>query len=160
VAIPVHSPPPPPIGGRTRCHTRFTMLYRCHTLIYPGGPTHANIPICCGPWYNGAGHFVTFYLCPEYWSILDPLMDNQPESPRMQFKIHRALRESFTSRNLPTSPLHTYRQLPRLRPLWSYGTFAVFTTLHLLLGGIPSSPISSGPIHHPRAHDGPTQASF
>ena len=24
------------------------------------------IPTCCGPWHNGAVHFVTFYLCQEY----------------------------------------------------------------------------------------------
>ena len=24
------------------------------------------IPICCGPWHNGAGHFVTFYISPDY----------------------------------------------------------------------------------------------
>ena len=24
------------------------------------------IPRCCGPWHNGANHFVTFYLCQEY----------------------------------------------------------------------------------------------
>ena len=24
------------------------------------------IPTCCGPWHNGADHFVTFYLCKEY----------------------------------------------------------------------------------------------
>ena len=62
----------------------------------------------------------------------------------MQHKPHRALRESFTSRNLPIPPLPRYRQLPRIaiqrdapRPLWSCGTFAMSTTLHLLLGGLP-----------------------
>jgi len=116
---------------------------RPHHFPPPGASTHANIPICCGPRHNGAGHFVTFYPCPEYWSILDPLLDNLLEPPRTQFKLHRALRESLASRNLPIPPLPTYRQLPRIaiqrdahRPLWSCGTFAVSTTLHLLLGGI------------------------
>jgi hypothetical protein len=61
----------------------------------------------------------------------------------MQHRLHRALRESFTSRNLPIPPLPAYRQLPRIaiqrdapRPLWSCGTFAVSTTCYLLLRGI------------------------
>jgi hypothetical protein len=62
----------------------------------------------------------------------------------MQYKLHRALRESFTSHNFPIPPLPAYRKLPMIavqrdahRPLWSYGTFAMSTTLHLLLGGSP-----------------------
>jgi hypothetical protein len=23
----------------------------------------ATLPTCCGPWHNGSGHFLTFYLC-------------------------------------------------------------------------------------------------
>ncbi len=37
------------------------------------------IPTCCGPWHNGAKHFVTFYLCPEYWTLLDPYDPNRPD---------------------------------------------------------------------------------
>ena len=31
------------------------------------------IPTCCSPWHNGSNHVVSFYLCPEYWTILDLL---------------------------------------------------------------------------------------
>jgi len=54
------------------------------------------------------------YVCPEYRSILDPLKNDLPEPPRMQYKLHRALMESFTSRNLPIPPLPVYRQLLRI----------------------------------------------
>ena len=76
--------------------------------------------------------------------IIDPLEEDLPEPPRMQLRLQRALRESFISRNLPISPLPAYRRLPKIavqrdapRPLWSCGTIAMSTTLHLLLGGIP-----------------------
>jgi hypothetical protein len=110
----------------------------------PGVPLHASIPIYCGPWHNGAGHFVTFYMCPEYWSNLDPLEADLLELHRMQFKLHRVLGESLTFHNLPIPPLPVYRQLPIIaiqrgdpRPVWSCGMFTVSTTLYLLLGGIP-----------------------
>jgi len=78
----------------------------------PGDPTHTPIPTCFGPWHNGAGHLVTFYMCPGYWSIIDPLEEDLSEPPPMQFRLHRALRESFTSPNLPIPPLPAYRKLP------------------------------------------------
>ena len=120
-------------------------LTRSHLFLPPGAITAATIPICCGPWHIGAaGHFVTFYMCQEYWPLLDPLEDALLDPTRIQRKLHRALRESLTFRNLPIPPLPEYRQLPKIaiqwdspRPLWSCGTFAMSTTLHLLLGGIP-----------------------
>jgi hypothetical protein len=121
--------------------TRWT---RARHFPPPREPTHASILTCCGPWHNGSGHFVTFNMCQEYWSIIDPLEEDLPKPPRIQYKLHRALRESFTSRTLLISPLPAYRQLLRIaiqrdapRPLWPCGTFAMPTTLHLLLGGIP-----------------------
>ncbi len=45
---------------------------------YPG-PLHA--PSLCGAWHNGHGHFVVFYLCPDYWTILDPLDKNYTPLP-------------------------------------------------------------------------------
>ena len=60
------------------------------------------------------------------------------------YRLNRPLRESFTSRNLPIPPLPAYIKLPRIAvqrdapmPLLSCGTFAMSTTLRLLLGGIP-----------------------
>jgi len=141
---------------RGEAPTRWT---RSHYFPPPGDTTPATIPICCGPWHSGTGHFVTFYICQEYWSILDPLEDDLLEPTRLQRKLHRALRESFSSRNLPTPPLPSYRQFPKIAiqrnapwPLWSCGTFAVSITLHLLLGGIPP-PFPPHPVYLTGIHD-------
>ena len=93
---------------------------------------------------SGVGHFVTFYTCKNYWSILDPLLESMPPPHCMKTKMHRALRESFNSRNIHIPALPPHRQLPRNAvqkdaPIfpWSCGTFAMSTTSHLLLGGRP-----------------------
>jgi len=108
-------------------------------------PSHGvvNLPFFA-PWHTGEGHFVTFYIWGDCWSILDPLLNGMPPPPRMQYKLHRALREFFNYRNIPIPALTPYRQLPRIAiqrdaslPLWSCGTFVMPTTLHLLLGGLP-----------------------
>ncbi len=39
---------------------------RSHHFPPLGDPAPAIIPTCSGPWHNGAGHFVTFHMCPEY----------------------------------------------------------------------------------------------
>ena len=78
-----------------------TRLNRARHFPPPGEPTHTSIPTCCGPRHNGRGHFITFYLCQCYWAIIDLREEDLPEPPRVQFRLHRALRESFTSRNLP-----------------------------------------------------------
>jgi hypothetical protein len=107
----------------------------------PEGGHRVDIPTACGAWYSGNNHFGTFYHCADYWSILDPLSDLTGPPRRMQHKLHRALRESFHARNLPVPPLSPFIQLPRIaihndapRTLWSCGTIAMCTTLHLLLG--------------------------
>ena len=83
-------------------------------------------------------------MCPDYWSILDPLEAAAIAPARMQLHLHAALNESFHSRGLPTPPLPTFRSLPQIaiqrdspRPPWSCGTFAMSTTLHILLEGTP-----------------------
>jgi len=50
----------------------------------------------------------------DYWSIIDPLPDIMYLPPSMQYTLHRALRESFNSRNIPIPALPPYRQLPRI----------------------------------------------
>jgi len=62
------------------------------------------IPTCCGPWHNGSDHFVTFYLCQEYWTMLDPLCLARASYPAFETQLHNALHESFTSRGLPPHP--------------------------------------------------------
>ncbi len=85
-----------------------------HHFPLQGDPAIVTIPTCCGPWHNGAGHFVTFYLCPEYWSILGPLEGATIAPTNMQHQLHTALHESFHSRGLPTPPLPTFWVLPRI----------------------------------------------
>jgi hypothetical protein len=64
-----------------------------------------DILIACCPWHDGAGHFLAFYLCKDYWSLLGPLQDLPNPPPSMQAKLHGALRESLCARNLPVPDL-------------------------------------------------------
>jgi len=105
-------------------------------------PGQRVIPTCCGPWHNKEGHFVTFYMCEDYRSILYLLSDGMPPPPCVQYKLHRAIRESFNSRSIPIPAIPPYRYLPRISikrgaPLasWSCGAFTMSTKLHLFLEG-------------------------
>ena len=60
------------------------------------------IPTCCGPCHNGADHFVTFYLCQEYRTILKPLHPIMASYPTLETQLHSALQESFAHRVLPS----------------------------------------------------------
>ena len=52
------------------------------------------IPIVCGPWHDGALHFLTLYICNDYWlSLFNPLRDLLDPPPGMQSKLHTALSE-------------------------------------------------------------------
>ena len=86
-------------------------------------------------------HFVTFYLCQEYWTILDPIYPAKASHPSLETQLHNALRDSFFLRGFPPPALPPYKRLKRIviqddapLPAWSRGTFAMSTTLHLLLG--------------------------
>jgi hypothetical protein len=99
------------------------------------------IPTCCGSWHNVANHLITFYLCPEYWTILDPISLARDSYPALESQLHNALTESFIARRLPPPTLPPYIRTSRIAvqednplPPWSCGTFAMNTTLHLLLG--------------------------
>ncbi len=118
--------------------TRWT----CPGHFPPAGDANQlTIRTACRPWHDSGGHFLTLYICNDYWSLLDPLHDLPHPPVGMQTKLHSALRKSFISRNLPVPPLPQYKQSPRIDiqmdaplPLWSCGTIAMCTTLHLLLG--------------------------
>ena len=58
----------------------------------------AAIPTCCGPWHNGANHFLTFYLCQDYWTLLDPLSPAPETRAVFEEQLHNALKESFFER--------------------------------------------------------------
>ena len=118
-----------------------TRWSRAHHFLDRDGGTQTHIPTTCGAWHNGHNHFLTFYLCADYWSLLDPLTDIPCPPSGMQASLNRALRQSFLARNLPIPPLPPYQHLPRIAiqqdsplPNWSCGTIAMCTTLHLLLG--------------------------
>jgi len=83
-----------------------TRWSRPHHFSDPEGGHQIHIPTACGAWNNGHNHFVTFYLCADYWSLLDSLTDLTGPPPRMQAKLYRAMRESSTARNLPVPPSH------------------------------------------------------
>ena len=98
------------------------------------------IPTCCGPWHNGSNHFVTFYMYQEYWTILGPLHPARASYPTFETQLHNAINESFAARGLHPLTLPPYKRVERIAvqndsplPPWSCGTFAISTTLHLLL---------------------------
>ena len=110
------------------------------------GPTHTHIgplhaPSHCGIWYNGHHHFVVFYICPEYWTILDPLNDNYIPDSNTINNVAFALTKTYQYHNVQCPSLPVYRRVNRIAiqndfplPSWSCGTIALLTTLHLTLG--------------------------
>ena len=112
-----------------------------------------DVACICGPWYRH-GHFVTFVLCPEYWTFFDPLTDESIIEPVIDQNVKNAIQSSYDSKGIKVPKLPGYRQLKRIciqkdEPLspWSCGTFALLTTFHLLLGNklphdIPPNSIS------------------
>ena len=94
----------------------------------------------CGPWYKH-GHFVTFVLCPEYWTFLVPLTDEYVIEPIVHENVKNVIKQSYELKEMEIPNIPTYNQFKRLciqkdSPLdnWSCGTIAILTTLHLLLG--------------------------
>ena len=122
--------------------TRWTRSSHFHSP--EGDCPPPGVPTCYGPSHNGEGHFVTFFMCADYRSILDPLTDYVPTPTCIRYKLYKATRESFASRNIPAPALPPFRQLIRIAtqrdtslPLWPCGTFAIANTLQLLLAGRP-----------------------
>jgi hypothetical protein len=99
------------------------------------------LPTSCGPWHNGSNHFVTFCRCPDYWTILDPLYPVRNSYPTQETHLHCAITKSYVARGVLSPTLLPYKKMHRIAtqdgsPLlpWACGTFAMSTTLHLLLG--------------------------
>ena len=95
-----------------------------------------------------SNHFVTIYICREYWTVSDPL-DHTPSRthpiPVWEDNLHTALTVVYRSLNIPPV-LPPYLPLPT--PLstqsdrhgaWSCGTHAMLTSLHILMGTPPHS---------------------
>jgi hypothetical protein len=99
-----------------------------------------DVTFICGPWHRH-GHFVTFVLCSQYWTILDPLTDASVIDPIIEQNVQNSIKLSYESKGIQAPKLPGYRQFKRIciqedQPLghWSCGTFALLTTLHILLG--------------------------
>ena len=103
------------------------------------GPLHA--PFICGPWYNGDGHFITFYLCKDYWTLLDPLYEDSSLEEIMHENVSKALSEAYKSDHNTSPLIPMFRKVHKLATqkdhpyrAWSCGTFAMLTCIHLVLG--------------------------
>ena len=100
-----------------------------------------DIPFICGPWCIDGMHFVVFFLCQNYWTILDPATESPDTQPCMQDFLKEALSEAYLSKKLLLPEIPCFQPFPRLavqqdhpyKP-WSCGTFAMLTTLHIILG--------------------------
>jgi hypothetical protein len=107
----------------------------------------------CGVWYNGATHFVVFYLCPDYLTIIDPLHSFTTPTQELTNNISTALATTYLHHKMPVTHLPPFCKVNRIAiqndsPLtsWSCGTIAILTTLHLTLGRIRPDNINTGNI--------------
>ena len=103
------------------------------------GPLHA--PSLCGVWHNGADHFVVFYICSEFWTIIDPLHSFTSPTYSMTNNTLSALATTYLHHNLPVPTLPPFRRVNRiaiqndfLLVPWSCGTIAILTTIHITKG--------------------------
>jgi hypothetical protein len=64
--------------------------------------------------HNRANHFVAFYLCKEYWTLLDPLYPAETSYPALETQLHNALLESFFLRRFPPPTLPSYMRVERI----------------------------------------------
>jgi hypothetical protein len=76
------------------------------------GPLHA--PSLCGAWHNGVNPFVVFYLCPEFWTIIDPINYFTTPSLTMSPIIATALATTYLHHDLPVPPLPPLRRVNRI----------------------------------------------
>ena len=53
-----------------------------------------DVPCICGPWYR-YGHFVTFVLCPKYWTFLDLLKDASVIEPIIHENFEKAIKSTY-----------------------------------------------------------------
>jgi len=51
----------------------LTKWTRIRHFSNPEGFWTPHIHTAFGPWHDGAEQFLTFYLCKDYWSLLDPM---------------------------------------------------------------------------------------
>ena len=62
-----------------------------------------------------SNHFITIYICNDYWTVSDPLEPTPPRRhpiPTWEAKIHASLRTINNALHLPPPRLPRYRSLP------------------------------------------------
>ena len=97
-----------------------------------------DVTCICGPWYRH-GHFITFVLCPKYWTFLDLFTDLSVTEPIIHENVEKAIKPTYKLKGIEVPILPAYTQFNRIciqnySPLqqWSCGHFALLTTLHLI----------------------------
>jgi len=92
-------------------------------------------------------------MCPDYWTILDPLIDNYTPDHNMITNVTRAMTTTYQHHHEQCPPLPRYRKVNRIAiqsdapiPSWSCGTVAILTLLHLTLGSIRPDLIATNSI--------------
>ena len=98
-------------------------------------------------------------MCPDFWTIIDPLHSFTSPTHSMTNNISTAIATTYLHHNLPVPPLPPFRRVNRIAiqndlPLaaWSCGTIAVLTTLHLTLGQIRPDKININTDNITRRH--------
>jgi hypothetical protein len=56
---------------------------------------HLDVRCICGPLYRDGHHFVTFVLCHEYWTILDPLTDESVIEPIVHENVKNVIEKAY-----------------------------------------------------------------
>ena len=92
-------------------------------------------------------------MCPDYWTIIDPLIDNYIPYQNMITNVARAITATYQHHHEQCPPLPCYRIVNRIAiqndapiPPWSCGTIAILTLLHLTLGSIRPDLIATNSI--------------
>jgi hypothetical protein len=106
------------------------------------GPLHTTF--ICEIWHNGADHFLVFYLCVDFLTIIDPLHNFTTPTTTMTNNLATTLATTFLHHNLPALSTPSFRSLNRLviqndvlhATTWLCGTIAILRTFHLALGQI------------------------
>ena len=98
-----------------------------------------DVPCICGSWFRH-GHFVTFVLCLGYWTFLHPLNEESGDDDIVHENVKNVIKLAYETKGFEVPKLLSYKQFKRIciqkdSPLstWSCGTFAILTTLHIIL---------------------------
>jgi len=104
-------------------------------------PLHA--PSLCGVWNNGNNPFVVFYICPDYWTIIDPIQNVTSPNPTLSDSIAITWAVTYLDHGIPDPPPHPFKRVNWIaiqndspQAPWLCKTIAILTILHPTLGHI------------------------